>query len=204
MPGRVRLPRHISSDFQSILMKKTYTKDEMTRLWRERAGLEPAVTGCSVTRHDGIDVDAIIERRAREWYLGLLNGGERRCLAEEDIAPRVNFVTDSNNIGRCALPLDVCRVFEVRMAGWLSSAKVVAEPPARLLAMLDNPYCRLSPSCPAAWTEGNTLCVAPASQMRAALTDAVTILAAVDPGDGCFILDECALATIPVFNPLDY
>ena len=184
-------------------MKKTYTKDEMTALWRGRAGLEPAVTSCGITRHDGVDVDTAIGQRARQWYLDLLYRGDRRYLALEDISPRVSFSTDGYNIGRCALPLDVCRVFEVRLAGWASSARVARRPPARLLSLLAHPDCRGSMTVPAAWLENDILCVAPAAEARGALIQPLMITAAVDPGPQSFIIDDSALSTIPVFDPFD-
>ena len=184
-------------------MKVTYTKDEMTRLWRERAGLEPAVTACGITRHDGIDVDRSIEGRARQWYLDLLYRGDRRYLALEDISPRVAFSTDGCNIGRTALPLDVCRVFEVRLAGWATSAKVRKTQPARLISLLANPFFSGSKTEPMAWIEDDILCVAPASEVRGALTVPLRISAAVDPGKEVFILDESALSTIPVYDPFE-
>lgn len=184
-------------------MKITYTKDEMTRLWRERSGLEPAVTSCGITRHDGIDVDRSIECRARQWYLNLLYRGDRRHLAVEDISPRVTFSTDGYNIGRCALPLDVCRVFEVRLAGWASSAKVRKRPPARLISLLANPFFSGSKTEPMAWIEGDILCVAPASEARGALTLPLMIAAAVDTGPEMFTIDDSALSTIPVYDPFD-
>ena len=46
-------------------MITTYTLNQMVTLWRQRAGLTPLRTDCSIEAEDGIDVDRALTARIR-------------------------------------------------------------------------------------------------------------------------------------------
>ena len=65
------------------------TRDDMLRLWRTRAGLEPLRTDCRVEAVDGTDADSVLEPMMRAWYLNLLDTADTRLLRTEDVSHEI-------------------------------------------------------------------------------------------------------------------
>lgn len=65
---------------------------QMLELWREGAGLEPALSEASVERFDSIAVNARLRTAMRAWYLDCLASEPLGRLPVTDITPSVNLV----------------------------------------------------------------------------------------------------------------
>lgn len=154
-------------------MLRTLTHDEMLKLWRTAAGLEPRRSDCRVERVEGLDADAVIEPRMRSWYLRLLDTAPPHLLPVAD---------------------GVRRLLSLRLTGWMRPAGPADEAEAsRRAALALNPYLRPGPHSPLCITHGRRLTAAPFED-----GDIVAeAMAVTDPGSALYILDESLLETIP-------
>lgn len=164
----------------------------MLRVWRERAGLEPLNADCSIERFDGIDPEAMIRQKMRQWYLALLDEGRPEFLGPPSEA--AGLLTHSPD-GRITCDGTVRRPVTLTLSSWERPATVMTENDAAgLVALEANPYSVAGPARPLAWRDTGGMIHA--SPCRKGDT-IVSALAYTDPGDGLYVLDERGLSTIP-------
>lgn len=179
-------------------MIKEYTRDDMLKLWRTRAGLEPSRTDCRIEIVEGIDADAFIEPAMRAWYLRLLDTADPALLPVDDVHHDISLtVCPGHEAVEGELPSSVRRLLEVRMTGWLNSAipcTPVAQPRRHALAL--NPYSAPGPTHPLCSLDGRRICMRPFTDDGDVL---VLARAVVDPGPDRYILDDSLLSTIEIF-----
>ncbi|MDO4319692.1 MAG: hypothetical protein Q4C34_03880 [Bacteroidales bacterium] len=169
-----------------------YTKSQMLSLWRNALGIDTLRSDMTLSRVDGIDIDAYIGRRMRLWYLGLLDTAPLDRLTLTDIAAGVTAVAD----GCCAridLPDGCRRVASVALAGWQRAVGPVGGDEARrVMARAASPYTLPGICEPAVVACGRSLLCMPATTPTVA-----SLMAVIDPGPESYVLDESLLATIP-------
>lgn len=90
------------------------SKAEMLRIWRQAAGLEHVNSECTVTRFDGIDIDVVIERRMRQWYLALLDEGKPDIVGHPGEVAKLISVKG----GRVTADMSVRRIVSLRLSSW--------------------------------------------------------------------------------------
>ena len=182
-------------------MKITLTKAEMLRRRRIAGGLEPHRADCAIEQTDGIDIDAVLELQLRQWYLDLLDKGSVSEVAPSNIAASVEISAVSGNPGGTVLtPPEMCRrVFAVKLKGWLRAVEVEpASEAERIIQLQSNPYTAATAAHPVAVATGGAS-GGRASEILAwpAATQALTVTAAIDPGEDYYTFDESALASMP-------
>lgn len=178
-----------------MTMMLRLTSDEMLRIWRECAGLEPLNADCTIERFDGIDLDSMIRRRMRLWYLALLDEGRPEMTGAPADATGLLTLGDGGLI--TAAP-EVRRVVSLQLSSWARGVTVRdADDVAGRLHLEANPYSAAGPLQPAAWRDsGGIIRVAPYSA-----SDSIAAAAAyADTGEDLYVLDERAISTIPTIN----
>lgn len=172
---------------------QTYTKSEMLALWRRSLGLETANNSCTIEAVEGLDVDNIITRYMRLWYLDLLDNAPAH-LCPVTNAARQASVSLQDMLGLIVLPKGVRRVLSVKLSSWLRQIEVRdAEDAAWRIARLPSPFGRPGINDPLAIITPQGLQVFPATN-----NDSIeTLMVIADPGEELYILDEVLLSHIP-------
>lgn len=165
------------------------TRDDMLRLWRTRAGLEPLRTDCRVEAVDGTDADSVLEPMMRAWYLNLLDTADPRLLRTEDVSHEIVLTRcDEHEAVEGMLPERVRRLLEVRMTSWLNPAVPCTPAEAgRRHALALNPYTAPGPTHPLCSVDGRRLHLQPYVEAGDVL---VVARAVTDPGPELYVLDE--------------
>lgn len=170
---------------------------QMLQTWRRCAGLEPLVSACAIERFDGVDIDSRLADMMRQWYLGLLDGGDPAMLGDAVDADRLVSVAAARCDYSARLICDpsVRRLQSVRLSGWERSVNILDwRDISRKLALQSNPYSRAGNVDPIAWRDiSGCLFVIPANSD----STVVEAKAYVDTGPESYRLDERALAAIP-------
>lgn len=182
-------------------MTVTLTRSQMLEAWRRRAGLEPLNRDCTIERFDGIDADAVIAERMRQWYLDLLDNGDLKLIGSATEASSLVKARLTTGNGSAVIETDpsVRRLLTIRLSGWERSAAVVDRSDAAgLIGLQDNRYSRAGTASPLAYRDEAGLVIAtPATGVTV-----ISAMAIIDPGADTYILDERALDSIPsIFNP---
>lgn len=176
-------------------MKTTKTKREMLSYLRTLMRLEPQRSDCTIEYTDGIDTDALLEDRLRQWYLDILRNADRSYIAEEDVAASCGVRPGDAPAGGTVieLPERAVRVFEVRLSGWTSAAEVF---PANVLRSIirrqGNMFMAATADAPVAVMngDGRTVFAYPSSGQ------VESVKCAADTGPSCYVLDESALSLL--------
>lgn len=66
----------------------TLNDEQMLRIWRRRAGLEPALAETSIERFDGLEVNECLLHRMRAWYLDYLANAPVDTVPVSDLTER--------------------------------------------------------------------------------------------------------------------
>lgn len=111
----------------------------MLQLWRQLTAVEPLRLDCSVGRTDGPDIDAILRRQMRAWYLDLLDHGDERFLVPVDLAANASIST-LNGVTHLTAPEDCRRILRVNFSGWASPLAPQASTPPLISSL--NPFCQ--------------------------------------------------------------
>lgn len=171
-------------------MITTYTLNQMVTLWRQRAGLIPLRTDCTIEVEEGIDVDRALTARIRQWQLRALDTAPTNLLEVKDIADMCSARRTTQGTTVITLPDDCRRVVAVQMASWrLPLAPISAEQAQVSSVMPDNRYAAATPT---AIASPGMLTIYPAEAAVAA------IYAIMDPGPETIVCDERLLDTIDV------
>lgn len=179
-------------------MRITYTSQLMLEEWKLRRAIGPLRADCTVTRSDGIDLDALLTAEMRGWYLRLLDTAPAEMLAPEDISARVSVtVGPGEDSLTVTLPPECRRVLWVRLKEW---AEAATPQPADTLRnrRAANPYTRPDRHRPEVTVTG------PATLTLRPATSAIPqcIMAVMDHGDDTYTLDQRALELITPENSL--
>lgn len=178
-------------------MKVTLTKTEMLELRRVAGGLGHSRADCSIERTDGLEVDEILLADTRKWYLDLLDTGELRQLAPEDISASVLLTTMYEFKGAILTVPDNCRrVFSVTMDNWRCAAPVLpASEYGRVAALQMNPYTAATEETPVAVLSADGKVHAWPGAGKAQ-----SVIAVTDPGPDLYILDDSALPSPQIID----
>ena len=86
----------------------------MLELWRRHCGVEPLRLDSTVTRTDGVDIDALLTQQMRLWYVNLLATAPERWLSVSDVKSKcsVNFAV-GDGMALISAPPSVVRVLRV-------------------------------------------------------------------------------------------
>lgn len=182
-------------------MTVTLTSDEMLRIWRRRAGLEPSATGCTVERFDGVDVDGPLRDRMRAWYLKLLDEGDPNLIGEPQALDGLVGLTVSP-AGEAVVTLapQVRRITSLQLDGWQRPTPVLSRAEASdRIAMLGNPYSRPGNACPLAWRDSDGVITAIPARSGSKVCAARGF---VDTGSDLYRIDERAIDTVPADFPI--
>ncbi len=161
-------------------MLKTYTHTEMLSIWREKLGFDISRNDCTIEQFELLDVNSIIARRMRLWYLGLLDSASPALLPLKSISPTVRLHESYVSI---SLPDNCRRITMVSVGGWLADIKTDDAYIPRIASDYMNPH---------AVIVGKTLLVGLCYS-----SETLKIEAILDPGENSYILDEFLLSTIP-------
>lgn len=175
------------------MAKLHLTHDEMTHEWRLRAFPDTALSGATVTRHDGIDLEGYLSARMRAWYVDLLHNAPPELLAPVEISAEIDITALPDGSAELLLPPEAVRLTRLIMPGWRGPAHIVTDPSSPTASLLLSGRLRPSLSAPIALVNGSTVRVfspTPGSPLKA-----VEAWAVVDTPN-LYHLDELALATI--------
>lgn len=171
------------------------SQSEMVKIWRSRLGLEGAYPDAAVDRADGINLDAFIADKARQWYLHALDHAPLSCLVTTDKSAELQLLLEpaeaSATLGVAKLPQTWRRIAAVQLFGWHLPA--VPQQLSRLGAeRLASRYAMPGVAEPAAYLTNTHLVVAPLVRRQVLVCEAV-----VDPGPEFYEFHESLLNTIP-------
>lgn len=180
----------------------TYSDSQMLAIWRRALGFEAALADASVERTDGIDLDAWLRHRMRQWYLHCLDTAPLEKLVLTDVAADASALLgpDPHNTVSGSVTPDQGwrRIVSVRLFGWHRPAEPLEGPDGR--AALERMACRFTaPSVqdPVAVLTPGRLIVAPVVRP---LVESLLVVA--DTGPDIYSLHESLLKTIP--SQLDF
>ncbi|MDE6490780.1 MAG: hypothetical protein K2L49_06440 [Muribaculaceae bacterium] len=178
-------------------MKITYTSQQMLEEWKLRRAIGPMRADCTVTRSDGIDLDALLTAEMRGWYLRLLDTAPPEMLAPEDISALVEITIDSTTGALIViLPPQCRRVIEVKLKGWTTPA-APRQPDRYLSRLTANPFTSPDIHRPVAIAGYRSLTLLP---LTSALPE--SLIAVMDHGDDIYTFDQRALELITPDNSL--
>lgn len=185
-------------------MKITKSSAELREYVRTLAGLTPMRADCVIEYTDGIDVDAMIDSRLRQWYIKLLAEGPRELLAEQDLAAGASVSVGGAPASGCTvrLPGSCVRVFELKLSSWQHPVVILgAEALGKVVECQRNPFTRATPESPVAVMApgGRSVFAWPSDTTVGALSGVS------DTDDGTYSMDEAALDRLENFaKTLDY
>ncbi|MCM1483835.1 MAG: hypothetical protein NC043_05830 [Muribaculaceae bacterium] len=182
----------------SSLPIRTFTADEMLRLYMQHSAFELPRTDTGFSRTDGIDLESLIATRLRAWYVDTLLTAPLDSLPLTDVTQRIRLVRAPSGAGEVSLPAGCLRVAQVMMKSWERPARIVTDPASPLA--LDQ-HCRFTRGgrvSPAAVVEGSTLRLyTPSADTSDTLTSLLCVLL---PPDGTYHLTDPLLSTIPTLD----
>lgn len=139
------------------------TPAQMLDTWRLHACYSPSLSDAAFSRNDGIDSAAIHRAEINRWYRRLLLEAPAEYLVAEDFSKSVILSDGPDGSVVIPLPPQVVRVIEVRLASWLTSARIVTSPTHPVAVRQSHPYTRATPSHPVAIFHDGCLRLYPAS-----------------------------------------
>lgn len=167
----------------------------MLALWKRRHFLEPLRNDCSVTRTDGVDLDAICIDQMRQWYVSLLANAPTEMLASTNIASTITPKRTSVNSLLLTLPDNVVRVTSVKLSSWQREAMLIHSTSTRAKQQ-SNPFARGGIANPVAVLHANHTLELFSPGNDTTLPTVEQLLVISDPGKEKYIFDELALTTI--------
>lgn len=127
-------------------MTVTYDDSRMLELWRQCAGLEPAIAEGSVERFDNLDIDRRLRIAMRSWYLEYLREAPLHKAPVTDLTQYARLSkTSTRGCYRLSMICPVARITEIETAEQGMIAIVDPETPdgRRMAAALENRIYRL-------------------------------------------------------------
>lgn len=187
-------------------MKVQYTKKEMTALARLALGFDHARDDIADVQTDALDVDTLMARLTRGWYLHLLDTAPLTMLAVGRIdGASVAYNGTVGGATTVVLPAECRRCTAVALPGW--SGAVVPEAPEALGAVTElqlNPYTAATAAAPVAVlaADGRSVLCWPPLTLGTGGTPVV--YGARDTGEELYEFDESALSTLSVYLDQHY
>lgn len=166
----------------------------MLGIWRAALGYDELRTDCTVEVYEGREINDVLSRAMRSWYLRLLDTASPGLLPTRASAARSTEAAGTALV-RAVLPPDMRRPLMVDAPRWSRPAAV--EDNLGRLHDVDAPYgCPDAASPLAVLASDGSLLLAPLED-----GDAFTVTGVYDPGPEQYILDESFLSTIPATIP---
>lgn len=174
------------------------TESEMLNLWKTVMHLQPVHSGLSVERSDGVDLDAILLTRIRQWYAQLLQSAPENVVPVADVKDALSVSVADNGVVTAVVPPQCVRPVEWKLKGWKKSVTLFLEPGAPEVAYMYNDWTSPGIFDPAAIDFGDRLLLfsLPAGE----LPEVEVARCVVRPADGTFAFHASALSTIPVWK----
>ncbi len=126
------------------------TPSQMVALARELLLLQPPMGDCTITRTDGIDLDALLTTHLGRWYAQLLLTAPAEWLPVEDVAAQVTLDIDDYGVVTATPPSHCVRPLEWRLEGWHCSVTAFLKPDEPDARLQLNPWTRAGVFLPAA------------------------------------------------------
>lgn len=168
----------------------TLSSADMLAIWRRALGYDIQRTDCTVEIYEGINVDAQISDRMRQWYLHLLDTAPESMVPVDDFAPRAEVQPLGDGGAFIPMPRGARRPLSVKLSEWVNPAPVLSRHDEALrLQRMASPFARPGRHHPLAVVEGNGIRVYPAGES----SRIERLLAVADPGPSSYILDESLL-----------
>ena len=170
------------------------TPSQMVALAKEILLLQPAMSDCTITRTDGIDLDALLTTHLDHWYAQLLLTAPVEWLPVEDVAAQVDLVIGDDDVVVATPPTHCVRPVEWRLEGWRRSVTTFMKPDDPAAQRHLNPWTRAGVHTPAAIDMGDRLLLFCAPHGEE--TTLVTARCVVRPVDGNYRFHRAALDTL--------
>lgn len=174
------------------------TEYELLELYKTMTHLTSVRRDCEVERDDGIDLDAWLTLRLRQWYARLLQDAPVEWLPVQDVKDDVVLTADTCGVVRAVVPPQCVRPVEWRLQGWSHSVTSFLSPQDAMVRLQLNPWTRGRAERPAAIDHGDHLTlysVKPGASL--ALTVARCV---VRPVDGIYSFHTAALSSLPALD----
>lgn len=173
---------------------KQYNKLQMRAMARMILGYDHNMPGAEIEQTDGLDVNAILDKALRAWYLKFIDSADREMLNVE--SPERMSVTQSRIAGATFLTIidDARRVFSIQHDGWACPARILpADKLSDIIERQQNPYTAATAITPVAVMHDDCrhILAWPPAQGGNCIVDAV-----IDHGDDVYALDDRALETL--------
>lgn len=169
------------------------TASQLLTEWKLRQGLLPLRSDATVSRTDGYDLDELLMRQAREWYVRCLYELPPSYLPEEDISSMLTLTRIPDGAGRVILPERVARVTSVYMPGWRREARVVSPDTVEARTQL-SPYSRGNSNMPVVVVDGRVMNIYTPPRGAA---DVGVVMAVMLPENDLYPVTQQMVVTMP-------
>lgn len=174
-----------------------YNRQQMRALARLVLGFDHSMASAVIEQANGIDVDALIDKAVRTWYLELLDNADATLLETE--TPATMAVSAGRTCGGTllVLPENVRRVISIQHDGWeCSTAVLPAASLDNVVKQQRNPFTAAGAFAPVAVEDPDCRHI---TAWPAATNGNCIVNAVIDHGDDAFAFDEAAIASLVEF-----
>lgn len=168
---------------------------EMLNLWKTIMHLQPVRRDCAIERDDGIDVDALLLVKIRQWYANLLLSAPEGVVPVEDVKDQLSLMMADNGVVTAIVPPECVRPVEWKLSAWKKSVTLFLQPDVPEAAYLHNEWTRPGVCEPAAVDYGNRILLFSLPEGELPIFDMARCV--VRPADGTYAFHASALSTIP-------
>ena len=171
------------------------SSEQMLALYKTMTHLTTVRRDCTVERDDGIDLDAWLTLKLRQWYAQLLLTAQVEWLPVDDVKADVSLTTDDRGVVTATVPPQCVRPVEWRLQGWHSSVTTFLAPDDPLVRLQLNPWIRGKACRPVAVAHGDHLVLF--SGEKDTVPELAMARCVVRPADGHYRFHAAALSTLP-------
>lgn len=173
------------------------TESEMLNIWKNLINLQPHLCECAIEREDGVDVDAQLLTRIRQWYAALLMSAPENLVPVEDVKEQIALSVADNGVVTAILPPHCVRPVEWKLGAWHKSVTLFLQPGVPEEAYLHNEWTLPGVCNPAAVDFGNRILLFTQPAGESAVMEMARCV--VRPADGTYVFHSSALHTLPVW-----
>lgn len=170
------------------------TASEMLNLWKQVMLLETPRHDCTVEWDDGIDLDALLTTRIKQWYAHQLATAPSQLLPVADVKEMVTL-TASDGMVIASVPELCVRPVEWRLEGWKRSVTEFLDPCSHEAMLQINEWTRGGDCNPAIIDYGFQLLMTCGSNDNSPQLEQARCV--VRPADGSYQFNSDLLASIP-------